>query len=357
MPPAEEFLTDWPLYLAHLPLAAAAVYFMARLLPGSRELASERFTARLRSGRRERGAPPGTIDVFACLIAFYFWLAFFQVVVVQSGLGERLYGREMMDALRSDAPDRTAGLRVGLLAAVLAFPFQVASILWVVRRLSDTRSYQLGLTTRRLGRNTLLGVLAWFAVTLPLLGFFLLVTQGFKALSESSAAKHSFELLYTQNVLSKAEVGVLVFLAVVAAPVAEELLFRGLIQRWASLRAWAPHAVMGVAAVLSLPALAGLSGSKTFAERLAVVAPLLFVVLLLPVYYLVIARSRTPRPAAIFATSLLFAMIHSAWPSPVALFLLALVLGWLTDRTRSLVPAVVTHSLFNGVACVQMFLE
>ena len=44
--------------------------------------------------------------------------------------------------------------------------------------------------------------------------------------------------------------------------------------------------------------------------------------------------------SAIYGTSLLFAAMHSGvWPSPIALFVLGLGLGWLAYRTRSLVGA------------------
>jgi hypothetical protein len=56
-----------------------------------------------------------------------------------------------------------------------------------------------------------------------------------------------------------------------------------------------------------------------------------------------------------YNTSLLFACIHtSVWPTPVPLFVLALGLGVLAQRTRSLVGPIVLHGLFNGISCVQL---
>ena len=70
------------------------------------------------------------------------------------------------------------------------------------------------------------------------------------------------------------------------------------------------------------------------------------------VVFLTTPRSRDNTVPAILGTSVLFAMIHAAvWPSPVALFVLALGLGWLKERTRSLVGPMVLHSLFNAVNC------
>jgi membrane protease YdiL (CAAX protease family) len=56
---------------------------------------------------------------------------------------------------------------------------------------------------------------------------------------------------------------------------------------------------------------------------------------------------------AVFATALLFGATHSfAWPTPIALFVLGLGLGYLAVRTRSLVAPVVVHCLFNAVSFV-----
>ena len=87
--------------------------------------------------------------------------------------------------------------------------------------------------------------------------------------------------------------------------------------------------------------------------------PAALVLLLMPLF---IRRSSissaslpTPRGRVIVTTSLLFAIAHATvWPSPVPLFFLALGLGWLAWRTQSIVPGIVTHSLFNAVACVQL---
>jgi membrane protease YdiL (CAAX protease family) len=53
----------------------------------------------------------------------------------------------------------------------------------------------------------------------------------------------------------------------------------------------------------------------------------------------------------VYATALLFAACHAgAWPSPIALFVLGLGLGWLALRTRSLTGPLFVHALFNAVA-------
>ena len=59
----------------------------------------------------------------------------------------------------------------------------------------------------------------------------------------------------------------------------------------------------------------------------------------------------------IFGSAMVFALAHSVmWPDPIPLFVLGLVLGWLAQRTQNLLPGIVLHALFNGVATAILFL-
>ena len=79
-------------------------------------------------------------------------------------------------------------------------------------------------------------------------------------------------------------------------------------------------------------------------------APVWILALLVGVYFLLDRRNSTS--GGLFASAVLFAWIHvSVWPSPVPLVWLALGLGWLAWRGRSLAGAVVLHMVFNAVAC------
>jgi membrane protease YdiL (CAAX protease family) len=81
-------------------------------------------------------------------------------------------------------------------------------------------------------------------------------------------------------------------------------------------------------------------------------------VVLAVVCLLVRRVSRTPAGPAIFATAVLFAAIHArVWPSPVALLLLGLGLGYLAWTRRSLVPSIVVHALFNAIACLYLLYD
>jgi membrane protease YdiL (CAAX protease family) len=58
----------------------------------------------------------------------------------------------------------------------------------------------------------------------------------------------------------------------------------------------------------------------------------------------------------IVLTALLFGYVHvEQWPAPIALFVLALVVGTVYDRTGSLITAVAMHATFNGISTAMLF--
>src|SRR5262249_55241457 len=137
-----------------------------------------------------------------------------------------------------------------------------------------------------------------------------------------------------------AELVLIVVAAVVVAPVLEELLFRGVTQRWAARRPWGGLATMAGALLVSLffslermgralkPS-AGPLEVPALLQAFATFAPSLFVLAMFPGFLWVCRKARTPFGPALYGTSLFFATMHSSvWPSPVALFVLALGLGW-----------------------------
>lgn len=59
----------------------------------------------------------------------------------------------------------------------------------------------------------------------------------------------------------------------------------------------------------------------------------------------------------IFGSSLLFSLAHiGQGPSPIPLFLLALMLGYVYQRTHRIVPCMVAHLVFNAVSMGMLFL-
>jgi hypothetical protein len=67
-------------------------------------------------------------------------------------------------------------------------------------------------------------------------------------------------------------------------------------------------------------------------------------------------RSRWASAMPIIITSILFAAVHlPQWPAPIAIFVLSVALGVLYQRTGSLVPSITLHAVFNGVATIFLF--
>jgi membrane protease YdiL (CAAX protease family) len=253
-----------------------------------------------------------------------------------------------------------AGDKQQLWPRALAFPFQVATILGVLALAHGTLPAALGLTRDRLGRNVKLGVATALVLTPTVIGLHQTIVWVYTNWLHFAVQDHPLGKL-GQLQLAPVEMALWLFVPIVAAPVTEELMFRGVFQPWAGKTAWGGLAGFGLAALLAV----GSRGDRIDAavrdarehgwgvapNVLDAFFPLLFVLALVPV--LIIVKRRGGRAGqAVLGTSVLFAMVHSGvWPSPIALLLLALGLGWLKERTGSLVGPIIVHSLFNAVNC------
>jgi membrane protease YdiL (CAAX protease family) len=253
-----------------------------------------------------------------------------------------------------------AQLRLGLWVHTFALPLQALTIPLIFAAFSGTRWDQLGLTTQRLLRNLLLGVAGWLILVPPVFGIFYLIRLLLSQSADPLVEQHQLEII-AQQPLFPTEWAMLIFAAMVSAPLLEELTFRGVLQPWLAARRWGGHAALFAALVLAVAnrwQRLQAAWPDGIAALSTAAAPALFVLALLPIYFVVCWRSRTPLPPAIFGTSLMFACIHaSVWPTPIPLFVLALGLGVLAYRSRSLVGPIVLHSLFNGISCVQLLLN
>src|SRR5262249_29873960 len=144
--------------------------------------------------------------------------------------------------------------------------------------------------------------------------------------------------------------------AVVLAPMIEEILFRGILQRWLSkvgetrshlpdplpqdpldeyrvTGAWsaeAPAPMDQSDGEITTDAGDGIWADDT-ARRLAD------------------DKARRGSALPIMLTSLLFAAVHvPQWPAPIGLFLLSIALGAVYERTGSLIAVITMHATFNG---------
>jgi membrane protease YdiL (CAAX protease family) len=197
----------------------------------------------------------------------------------------------------------------------------------------------------KVAQGVLLGIVGWAVLMSLTFGTHFIVLQIYHALGYAEDS-HPLMALRPQD---DGAGGVLFAFAVcLCTPAVEECLFRGLLVPWAAQRRFAPWVLMGTAFVL-----AALTSARPM-------TPLLFVVLLcVPLLLLqfVPLPKRVPRRtlACVLSSSAVFAAAHSAvWPTPIPLFVLACGLGYLTARTRSIVPAVVVHGMFNAVSFVML---
>jgi membrane protease YdiL (CAAX protease family) len=225
------------------------------------------------------------------------------------------------------------GYTLGNAAAVVVLPLLV---LFLARaRLAD-----LGLTRDRLLPDAKAGTIAFLVVTPWVYVVFQLAYLGYHG------EPHTLEKMLRQEA-GPAGVVLAFVSAVLFAPLAEELVFRGVFQAWLNrVILCPPDPVREELADLSDPAVesGGVEGAANSYE-----APGDFRVSALP--GATGGRAWVP----VVASSILFAALHiQVMPTPIPLFVLALALGYLYQRTGSLVAPITLHALFNAFSTLQL---
>jgi membrane protease YdiL (CAAX protease family) len=232
---------------------------------------------------------------------------------------------------------------------------QVAGFLLLLRWMSHAELYQIGLTTHRWFRNLLLGSLGWLVLSPLIFGLNFLVTLLYIG-AGATPEEHPLMLLTQGKLLA-------LIVAIVVAPVLEELWFRGVLQNWLERQPKGANAVVAVAMVFALyqrgDKIQTASGNDDLSALAREFQPAIFVAILAAGFFLLrrLPWRRIPANSAqaIYFTALLFAAGHSGvWPSPIPLFVFGLGLGYLAYRTRSLVAPIVAHALLNLVACIML---
>ena len=154
-----------------------------------------------------------------------------------------------------------------------------------------------------------------------------------------------------------------ILLAVVAAPIWEEVMFRGIIQKWMVSRferlqskpSPNPAEIVAAATVDQLLP-AGFHSSPELAEiRPEDESP--GTLNHLPSQLPNDPDTSNPLPAVagIVTTSLIFAALHlEQWPAPIAVFVLSVAIGFVYHRTGSLIAAFCMHALFNGLSTLML---
>jgi membrane protease YdiL (CAAX protease family) len=247
----------------------------------------------------------------------------------------------------------------------------------ILRVLSGGTLADLGISRRNLSRQALAGVVGFLLVT-PLV--YLL---NFLAIQVWKQNKHPVE----QMMLGEPTAGIacLAFLAaVVLAPAAEELIFRGVLQGWLTqlfrrkevgidrdlagglapvlevVNAEEPHSegapdLLTAVGAASMPSLEPESESESVPEAL-VRPPDPEGRPRWPESRARSTHARQASTAPIVITSALFAAVHlPQWPAPLAIFFLSMALGIIYQRTGSLFASFLMHALFNGISTMLLF--
>jgi membrane protease YdiL (CAAX protease family) len=280
----------------------------------------------------------------------------------ETGFFAWYYGPEPVDAAKP-ADDEVMRTRQGLWSTALALPMWSAGVALVLWKSKAVRPDDVGISRKAGGRNACIGIVAGLILTPLLLALNYGISELLQAGLGFEIKQHPLTSAGEKGLLST-EWGLLAFAVMVAAPLREELVFRGVLQRLFTEHRLGSFVGIGLAVLVSLSSSLltltrhGLNFG-TWSDRLAVLSalmPVLFVVAL-AVCGVVSLRARRAAALGVFSSALLFAAIHSfAWPTPVALFVLGLGLGYLALRTRSLVAPIMVHSVFNAVSFLLLFL-
>jgi membrane protease YdiL (CAAX protease family) len=271
--------------------------------------------------------PWGTASVLA-VVGLYLGLQFAGVNVYALSIRLR-HGHAAVAKLKEGIPLRDNLMLSGAVNGVL-----IVAIPLLLKLTSGARWADLGLKVDRFWSNVARGVVAC-ALLLPIsYGALFLASQIWKP------EPHPIEKLIREE--GDPSTALLAVAAgVVAAPIAEEMLFRGVLlaSLWkASARRRRPKTA---------------DPDLAFEWRDPLLDP--------------IAEDPPAKPeeitpgawdwAANVLASLLFAGLHAPqWPAPIPLFLMSLVLGELYRRTGSLVAPIALHMAFNALAIIVLLL-
>jgi membrane protease YdiL (CAAX protease family) len=294
-----------------------------------------------------------------------------QAALVAGGFYRRLYGADSPVGW----PDPAVHTVRYLWSATFAFPLQVTLILGLTRVLGGPAP-----GARGWARNVVAGYLTWLLVTPAAFVVFVLANIVHTRLTGQPPDKHPLTML--GDGAGTREWALFVLQTVLLAPALEELVFRGMLLPWLAGRRPppAPEALLaipparrplmvlilavGVAVVLQADDVRQAWAAGDHYAAAAHLIPGVFFAALVPLHFVPFGRLRRhlrvrsrQQVRAVLASAALFAAFHAhVWPSPVPLVVLAVGLGYLYVRTRSLVGPVVVHGMFNAVSAVYLLL-
>ncbi|WP_254053388.1 CPBP family intramembrane glutamic endopeptidase [Singulisphaera sp. GP187] len=279
--------------------------------------------------------------------------------VAKAGKAVAKAGKAVAKAGKAVAPavERTLGFTEQMVVTSLINGALLLTLPLVLRFTSGARLADLGIERRRLGEQFLVGTVAFFVVS-P----FVYALNGLAILVWKPESHPLEKMIRNESSMGIAELAVLS--AVLLAPAAEELIFRGVIQRWLS-KLFNPRPVeeVGLEELAEPREAPRLSEAETQLELAATPAHASvtgfdenpFSAPSSPVGSFARTSRRMPMQPIVL-TSTLFALVHfPQWPAPLAIFFLSLGLGFVFERSGSLIAAMVMHALFNGLGTLLLF--
>ncbi|HQU45872.1 MAG TPA: CPBP family intramembrane metalloprotease [Pirellulales bacterium] len=298
---------DWPtalVYSAMLAMSIAAWTLIARRLRQGRAMLP--FTPR-------RAVPWRGLDLLMIVVFYVFARsACWSLLSVIASAAGWIDDAARLAALPSDStdPDKFAldlASNIACNLATIGF-----AMLWILSH-TDASWADLGWRRERVRDDLRAGLLAFAAIAAPIYGLQTLlsmfVTRRHPIIEVLE--RHPSWLLYILSGLS----------AVAVAPLAEEFLFRMLLQGW-------------------------LESVRTTESRDTVSAGA------------DVAWESRPRRSAMIVTSLVFALLHLGHGADaVPLFFFALVLGYLYQQTHRLLPSVTLHFCLNASSFIGLCLS
>jgi membrane protease YdiL (CAAX protease family) len=244
----------------------------------------------------------------------------------------------------------------------------IVATAFLLRMTSGARLHDLGLSSKDWSMQAVVGVVA----TLIAAPVVYSIQIGAARIWDPNP--HALQEMLTQEEFGLGIADLAIISAVILAPIFEEMLFRGVIQRWCidfvarrfSARKFVdePVQVGEQSSIVSRLEADSAGNSKPALDEPSVHAA----------HDSEFADTFNPnsqgesKPVSseshnrasvilgIVFTSLVFALIHfDQWPAPIALFVLALIIGSIYHRTGSLIAAIFMHATFNGFSTLGLF--
>jgi membrane protease YdiL (CAAX protease family) len=277
-----------------------------------------------------------------------------------------LPGVDAPGAVADDGALSPEKLAPALLGNAMANLIVVGATTGLLSLTAGATAWNFGFRPFRLVYDVPLGVAAFLASLLPVYAIQLVLTQFFPS-------HHPVQQLLTSD--SSAAMLVLCgFSAVLVAPIAEEFLFRGILQGWLeaavtdrrrqsidSIAGDGPNLPINPHANSMSLEVASLSEDAVASSAEAAVNPYQSPGAMAEAHVADTTaladkpRNRVERLLPVGVSSLLFALVHLGHgPDPIPLFVLALILGYLYQQTHRLWPCIVLHMCLNAASLAML---